>query len=284
MKIFKYFFEIFFIYLFFLVSKILGINLSRKFFSFLFKKIGPLIRQNKKIFENLNNFSNKLTEEKKSEIVKEMWSNYGMTFVEYIFLNRFRKNNSHIEIHGMDHLEELLKDNKPLIFISGHFANFELMSMEISKKNINLATIYRPLNNFFLNPLMEYLRRKYVCSNQIKKGRSGVKNSIEFLKKGYSVALMIDQRVSEGEMIKFFNKEALTTTLPAQLANKFNINILPVYLERKKSDHFYMEFYKPVIISKYKDKMKITIELNQILEDMIRRNPTQWIWTHDRWK
>ena len=134
MKIFKYFFEAFFIYLFFLVSKILGINLSRKFFSFLFKKIGPLIRQNKKIFENLNNFSNKLTEEKKSEIVKEMWSNYGMTFVEYIFLNRFRKNNSHIEIHGMDHLEELLKDNKPLIFISGHFANFELMSMEITKK------------------------------------------------------------------------------------------------------------------------------------------------------
>ena len=117
-----------------MVSKILGINLSRKFFSFLFKKIGPLIRQNKKIFENLNNFSNKLTEEKKSEIVKEMWSNYGMTFVEYIFLNRFRKNNSHIEIHGMDHLEELLKDNKPLIFISGHFANFELMSMEITKK------------------------------------------------------------------------------------------------------------------------------------------------------
>ena len=284
MKIIKYFFEAFFIYLFFLISKILGINLSRKFFSFFFKKIGPLIRQNKKIFQNLNNFSNKLTEEKKGEIVKKMWSNYGMTFVEYIFLNIFRKNNSHIEIHGMDHLEELLKDNKPLIFVSGHFANFELMSMEITKKNINLATIYRPLNNFFLNPLMEYLRRKYICSNQIKKGRSGVKNSIEFLKKGYSVALMIDQRVSEGELVKFFNKEALTTTLPAQLANKFNINIVPVYLERKKSDHFYMEFYKPVLISKSKDKMKITIELNQILEDMIRRNPTQWIWTHDRWK
>ena len=213
-----------------------------------------------------------------------MWSNYGMTFVEYIFLNKFRKNNSHIKIHGMDHLEELLKDKKPLIFVSGHFANFELMSMEITKKNINLATIYRPLNNFFLNPLMEYLRRKYICFNQIKKGRGGVKNSIEFLKKGYCVALMIDQRVSEGEMIKFFNKEALTTTLPAQLAKKFNVNIMPVYLERKKSDEFYMEFYKPVLISKYKDKMSITIKLNQILEDMIQRNPKQWIWTHDRWK
>ena len=89
--------------------------------------------------------------------------------------------------------------------------------MEIVKKNINLATIYRPLNNYFLNPIMEYLRRKYVCKNQIKKGVSGVREAIEYLKKGYSIALMIDQRVSEGEKINFL-KSAFTTTLPAQLA------------------------------------------------------------------
>tara|TARA_Y100001958_G_scaffold128054_1_gene96174 strand:- start:33 stop:887 length:855 start_codon:yes stop_codon:yes gene_type:complete len=284
MKTFKYFFEAIFIYLFFLISLILGIFLSRKIFSFLFKKVGPLIRSNKKVFENLNNFSSKLSEDMKREIAAEMWANYGKTFIEYIFLYKFRKNNSHIEISGLDHLEKILKKNKPLIFISGHFANFELMSMEITKKNIKLATIYRPLNNFFLNPLMEYLRKKYVCSNQIKKGRSGVKDSIFFLKKGYSVALMIDQRVSEGEKIKFFNKDALTTTLPAQLANKFDIDIVPVYLERKSSELFYMEFYKPILASEYKDKMKITFKLNQILEDMVKRNPKQWIWTHDRWK
>ena len=75
------------------------------------------------------------------------------------------------------------KENKPVIFISGHFANFELMSMEITKKNIQLATIYRPLNNFFLNPFMEYLRKKYVCKNQIKKGINGVREQLDILKK-----------------------------------------------------------------------------------------------------
>ena len=129
-----------------------------------------------------------------------------------------RPNNSHIKIKGENILKDVINEKKKVIFVSGHFANYELMSMEIVKKNINLATIYRPLNNYFLNPFMEYLRRKYVCKNQIKKGVSGVREAIEYLKKGYSIALMIDQRVSEGEKINFFGKSALTTTLPAQRA------------------------------------------------------------------
>ena len=112
-------------------------------------------------------------------MLSNMWSNYGMTFVEYIFLNKFKKNKSHIKIYGKNVLEEVQLSQKPVIFVSGHFANFELMSMELVKHGINLATIYRPLNNYFLNPFMEYLRKKYVCKNQIKKGRHGVRQSIE---------------------------------------------------------------------------------------------------------
>ena len=283
-KSIKYFFEAFFIYLFFLISKIIGLSFSRIIFSFLFRKIGPVIRGNDTILKNINNFSKNISVIEQKKIISNMWANYGMTFVEYIFLNRFKKENTHIEIKNENILEEIKKNKKPVIFVSGHFANFELMSIEITKKNISLATIYRPLNNFFLNPFMEYLRKKFVCSNQIKKGRSGVKESINFLKKNYSVALMIDQRVSEGEKINFFGKKALTTTLPAQLAKKFNLNIVPIYIERKNTNSFFMEIYNPITISQLKSKVEISLELNKILEEMISRNPNQWIWTHNRWK
>jgi KDO2-lipid IV(A) lauroyltransferase len=284
MKLIKYFFEAIFIYLFFLISKIIGLSLSRYLFSFLFRKIGPIIRSNNIIFKNINYFSKNISLQDQKEIISSMWSNYGMTFVEYIFLNKFRKENSHIEIKGENILKEIEKNKKPVIFVSGHFANFELMSMEITKKNIHLATIYRPLNNIFLNPLMEYLRLKFVCPNQIKKGRLGVKDAINYIKKGFSVALMIDQRVSEGEKINFFGKKALTTTLPAQLAKKFNLDIVPVYLERKNKNSFFMEVYNPVLTSQLKNKTEVSLKLNTILEEMISRNPKQWIWTHDRWK
>ena len=133
------------------------------------------------------------------------------------------------KIFGNKNLLIPIEENKPVIFISGHFANFELMSMEMAKKNLKLATIYRPLNNFFLNPFMEYLRKKYICKHQIKKGISGLKETLSLFKQGYSVALMIDQRVSEGIKCKFFEKDALTTSIPAQFIKRFNISIIEFF-------------------------------------------------------
>ena len=200
------------------------------------------------------------------------------------FLLFLKKKKSHIQIEGEEILEEIFNSGKPVIFISGHFANFELMSMEIARKKINLATIYRPLNNFFLNPLMEYLRRKYVCKNQIKKGLGGVKDTIEYINNKYSIALMVDQRVSEGERVKFFNTKALTTTLPGQLALKYNLSLVPIFIERKNDNSFKMKVYNPIKNTNFKNKFEITEKLNQIIENMIIENPNQWIWTHDRWK
>ena len=181
-------------------------------------------------------------------------------------------------------LTQIIKEKKPVIFVSGHFANFELMSMEISKKGIPLATVYRPLNNFFLNPFMEFLRKKYICKNQIKKGIGGVRESINYLKKKNSIALMIDQRVSEGEKIDFFNKSAFTTTLPAQLSIKFNIDILPVYIERDKENNYKIEFQKRIHPKDFSNKIELTKKLNRVLEKMVVRNLYQWILTHNRWK
>jgi len=288
MKIIKYFIQAFIIYIFFILIKILGLNASRKLFAKIFQIIGPLIKSEKTVNENLEKFLSSYNEEQKKNIKKTMWSNYGKTFVEYLFLNKFRENNSHINLKGKEILKSIINKNKPVIFVSGHFANFELMSMELTRETINLATIYRPLNNLFLNPFMEYVRRSYVCRNQIKKGIAGVKESINYLKKNYSIALMIDQRVSEGKRFPFFDQMALTTTLPAQLAIKFNIEIVPIYIKRNLDDTFEMEILKPISLDKNEDliaqKINITIKLNKILEEMISRDPGQWIWAHNRWK
>ena len=288
LKIFKYLIQSIFIYLFFIIIKIFGLNLSRKVFSFIFFKIGPTVRSEKIIDSNLEKFLGSQNSDIKKDIKIKMWNNYGKTFVEYLYLKTFRNMNTHIEIKGEEILNKIKDDNKPVVFVSGHFANFELMSMELTKRNINLATIYRPLNNFFLNPFMEYLRKKYICHNQIKKGILGVKESIFHIKNNSSIALMIDQRVSEGKILPFFEQPALTTTMPAQMAIKFNLDIVPIYIARKSNDNFKMEIYEPIKISKEENsetnKLNISLKLNKILEEMISRDPGQWIWTHNRWK
>ena len=281
-----YFFQSIIIYLFFLISKIIGLSLSRKIFSFIFLKFGNLFKSKKIILKNLDKIAPEISEVEKENIINKMWSNYGKTFIEYIHLSSFNKKSDHINIKNKEIIHEILKKNKPVIFISGHFANYELMSMELSKAKIKLATIYRPLNNIFLNPFMEYLRKNFVCKNQIKKGLNGVKEALEFINKGYSIALMVDQRVSEGPRINFFKSKAHTTTLPAQLSSRFNCDIIPIYISRNQNDTFEMEILKPLQISESEKKNKelVTIKINKLIEQLILKDPGQWILTHNRWK
>ncbi len=283
-KLAKYFIQSLFVYFFFIIGRLIGLSQSRRVFSFLFKKVGQNFKSQKIIEKNLNIFNSSLSPEEKRNIVENMWSNYGMTFIEYIYLSKFRNSNNFVDIKGEEILLNVIRNNEPVVFISGHFSNFELMSMEITKKNIKLATIYRPLNNYFLNPFMEYLRKKYVCANQIKKGLNGVRESIDYIRKGFSIALMIDQRVSEGEKINFFGKPALTTTLPAQLALKFKLPIIPVFIERTDKKKFKITFQKEIKPSDFRNKFDLSVKLSQTLESMIVKKPDEWIWTHNRWK
>ncbi len=283
-KVINYLIQSILIYFLFIVGRILGLKISRIIFSNLFLLFGSYFKSKKIIRKNLDIFSQNNPNIDQKKIVKAMWRNYGMTFIEYIYLNHFYKKNSHIILEGNEIIAEIIKEQKPVIFISGHFANFELMSMEITKKNIPLATIYRPLNNFFLNPFMEYLRKKYVCKNQIKKGINGVRETINYINTNHSIALMIDQRVSEGDKIDFFNHSALTTTLPAQLSIKFNLEIVPVFIKRTTNNNFVLEFQNKINPRNFSSKIDLSKKLNEVLEKMVVKNPDQWIWTHNRWK
>jgi len=291
MKIIKYFFEFISIISLFCIFKIIGLRNASNLGSILGKFIGPLFRSKKIIKQNIKTGLGQIDEQKESKIINDMWSNIGRTFAEYVFLKDFkfnRTNFNHMKINGVSHLDEIKKNNESVIFYSAHFANFELMAMELEKFGIKCAAIYRPLNNFFLSPIMEYLRMKYICPNQIPKGRMGMREIISKVKDGYSIALMVDQRVSEGPRTLFFNKPAHTTTIPAQLALKYDCKLVPISLERKEGTNFEMTVYEPYKIEKTgnneEDTKNITLKINKVIEKMIIKNPKQWIWSHNRWK
>jgi len=291
MKIIKYFFEFTSIISLFFIFKIIGLKNASALGSLLGKFIGPLFRSKNITKQNIKIGLGNINEEKETEVINGMWSNIGRTFAEYIFLKDFRfskTNFDHIKINGTNYLEQIKRNNETVIFYSAHLANFELMAMELDKFGIKCAAIYRPLNNFLLNPIMEYLRMKYICPTQIPKGRMGMREIISRVKDSYSIALMVDQRVSEGPRIPFFNKPAHTTTIPAQLALKYNCKLVPIFLERKEGPNFEMTVYEPYEIKKTgndeEDTKNITFKINQIIEKMIIKNPKQWIWSHNRWK
>ena len=285
MKKIVYFIEFILIKVLFIFFKIIGYKYSSNLGFLIGKIIGPIFRSKELIIKNLQK-ANIQKQNDLKEIASNVLGNYGRIFAEYIHLKNFRndKLEKYISIEGLEHLKNLKKTKKRTVFISGHFNNFELMAMQIEKVGIELATIYRPLNNFLLNKTMEQIRTENICKNQIKKGRAGSREIIKNIIKGKSIAIMIDQRVREGIKIDFFNNQATTTTIPAQLIKKYNCELVPVYIERRKNNYFKMFVSKPIKIDKNKSVLEITKFLNNLLERMIVRNIDQWIWTHNRWK
>ena len=286
MKYIKYFLQFLLTIFSFFIFKILGPNLSSNISGKIFEMIGPFFRSKQIIHANIRRGIPDSNSEKLENITRSMWNNYGRLFAEYMFIKDFRygKLSRKIQIEGQDILDQIKNSNKQVVFVSGHFSNFELMAMYLEKTGIKLSAIYRPLNNVFLNGIMEEIRKKFICKYQIKKGIGGLKKLISLKKKNFSTAMMIDQRVSEGILSNFFNKQALTSTIPAQLVKKFNIPVVPVYIERINGLNFKILIHDPINFSKEDTIEIITLKLNQILERMILQKPEQWIWSHNRWK
>ena len=286
MKSIKYFIQFIIILLLFFIFKILGYKNASNLGSLIGSTVGPFFRSKKLIIENLEKSFKDVNKKNINSIYHQIWKSYGRILSNYVFIKDFRNNRliKFLKIEGHDVLKKIRKNDKPVIFISGHFDNFELMAMEIEKGGINLAAIYRPLNNIYLNKVMENIRKKFICKKQVKKGKSGVREMLTLFKKGFSIALMIDQRVSEGIKSKFFNREASTTTIPAQLIKRYNCEVVPVNIYRKDNHYFNIKFYDPITFDNNKNINEITQHLNLIIEKMVSNNPGQWIWTHNRWK
>ena len=245
----KYFFQFLFIIILFLIFKLLGLKYSSILSSKIFKTLGPFFRSNDISHSNLSKAFPHLDKNERKKIINKMWENYGKIFAEYLFLKDFRlsKNFSkRIIIENENEINLIKEEAKPVIFISGHFNNFELMAMYIEKSGIDIAAIYRPLNNKFLNPIMENIRKNYICKKQIKKGIAGTKDLLKYFKNGNSVALMIDQRVSE-EIYQLVSKKNKSIHLEKFL--KFPENFKNEILEKKWSE-----------LTKIRDVCNISIE------------------------
>ena len=285
MRKFFYLIEFILIKFFFSILIIIGYKNGSNLGDFIGRLIGPIFRS-KKLIENNLEQSGIVDKKNYNKIISKIYGNYGRILAEYPFLKAFRNNklNKFIEIDGLENLNKIKKENRRAVFISGHFNNFELMAMQLELFGIKLSAVYRPLNNIFLNQTMENLRRNFICRNQIKKGLGGVREIIKSFSQKTSVALMIDQRVTEGEKSLLFNNQTYTTTIPAQLIKKYECPVVPIYIQRKNNIFFEITIENPIYFNKTEDVKSITLKLNKWLENKILLSPDQWIWTHNKWK
>ena len=291
MKIIRYFLEFILVIFFFLVFKIIGLKLSSDLGEIIGKYFGPLFRKRTIAKKNILIAFPNFNEKSINEMIERMWKNIGRIFGEYIHVNKFSiidNNKKKIVFTNRNNMEILKKNNKPIVFFSGHFANFELMAKCLQELGFDIGAIYRPLNNIFLNPIMEFIRKKYICPIQIEKGSNGTKKLIKHISNNNPLALMVDQRLSSSIRVPFFDQPATTTITPAQLTIKYDALLVPVFLKRLEKTNFEFFIEEPLITNQTNDYDKDIFNITQIMnikiEEFIKRDPAHWLWSHDRWK
>ncbi|MFM6972540.1 MAG: lysophospholipid acyltransferase family protein, partial [Alphaproteobacteria bacterium] len=182
-------------------------------------------------------------------------------------------------------IENLKASGKGGIIFSAHFGNWEIGPKILLQNGLKVKTIYRPLNN----PYAENLTSKIRNVAMIAKGSAGNREIINAIKNNEFIIIMADQKITDGEPIKFFNRNAITSTSIAKIALKYGVPIIPGYISRiGKKFKFKLTIENSLIINRnenFEDNIKnVTLKINQIIENWIKASPHQWFWVHNRWK
>jgi len=221
--------------------------------------------------------------------LREMWDNLGRTIAEYAHLGSMSIKGAHprIALAGMEHVERAVESGKGIIFISAHFANWELLSFAAAQYGVEGGAVYRPVNNPYIDRWMVRQRQANGPAEQIAKGVQGTRRIFTRLRAGQAVFMLVDQKTNEGVAAPFFGRDAMTTPAPAALALKLGAVLLPVSNERLNGAHFRLTVHPPIEFSAgsdhARDVLALTFRINQAIEACVRRRPSQWLWIHRRW-
>jgi len=290
-----YLIEAFFLCLWILICRIIGIDFASKLGSILAKIIGPMSKFDIRAQKNIKKIFSDLNIQEQNKIRRGMWNNLGRNIGELPFANKlnpynnkrnYLNNDPRFVIEGIQYLENIFRDNSGAIFFSAHIGNWEICPLIISGRGLNVTSIYRHANNPINEKIIQWLRKG--ISIYAPKGPTGAKTLFKVLRKKEFAAILADQKLNEGELINFLGHPAKTATAIAELSLKLSVPIIPIHVERIKGATFKYIIDKPIINLKkdYNHKEELVYLLNKVNDEMekwIRKNPEQWLWIHNRW-
>jgi len=269
--------------------KVIGVDAASALGGWLARMLAPIAPAHVTARKNLQAAFPEKSPAEIEAILDGMWDNLGRTFAEYAHFRRFAGYpNARIEIGNMEIAKAALAEGKGAIALSGHCANWELMALGAFQAGIDGAEVYRPVNNPIINWWIMRQRRRFAYPTQINKNAESARELLRVLKDGKAIAMLTDQKHSEGLPIPYFGRDAWTATGPAVLGLRTGAALVPVRMVRTKGAHFQMSFLPPLDVSRSGDKdadIRATLTtINMALEETVRAHPAQWLWAHNRWR
>jgi len=271
------------------IFKLLGLDAASALGGFIGREILYRTPLSSRARENLRLAFPEKDDREIETIVRGMWNNLGRTVGEYPHLKRFRAHgpNARIDILNADRAVGASKRGKGVLCFSGHFGNWEILPIAAAQSGLESASVYRPVNNPFVDRWIVKQRLSCGTREMITKGQQGTRRIFTLLRKGKAIQMLIDQKTNEGIAVPFFGQSAMTTPAPAGLALRIGSTLVPVVNERLNGARFRVTVGEPIQFTPTGDNdadvIALTTQITKIIEDAVRANPSQWLWIHRRW-
>ncbi|MET0338278.1 MAG: lysophospholipid acyltransferase family protein [Caulobacter sp.] len=267
--------------------RLLPVDWASAFGGALTRTLGPLTGAHKTADRNLRLAFPDKDDAWRADILKKQWDEVGRTFAEFPIMDRIILSPDRVEIENAERLAQIADKREPVVFISGHFSNWEVMPAAIVQSGVDCQITYRVANNPYVDARIRKSRFRYGVRLFAPKGGDGAKELLAALKSGQSVALMNDQKFNGGVAAPFFGHLAHTAPGPTRLALRFGTVLQPMTVERTRGARFKAVVHDPIVLEHTEDRTA-DIEtgvrrINDMVEAQIRKRPHEWFWVHKRW-
>ena len=264
----------------------LGVERASGFGGKLLRWLGPLTGTHKTVTRNLRIAFPDMDPAERDRLAIEQWEQTGRTFAELAVMDRLTPEGGRIDLVGFERLQTIRDSGRPVVFVSGHLANFEVMAAAILAAGVPCQVTYRAANNPYVDALIRKSRERYGIKLFAPKG-DGTRELMAGMKRGDSIALLVDQKYSQGPEVEFFGQPVNASPGAARLALKFGTVIQPLSVTRLPGVRFRVTAHEPITVPDTGDKAADVLAgvqaVNRFVEDRVREHPVDWFWVHKRW-
>jgi KDO2-lipid IV(A) lauroyltransferase len=269
------------------IMRVAPIDAASAFGGWLFKLLGPLTGAHRTALRNLRLAFPEWDDAARHAMARRQWDNVGRVLFEFFLMDRIMADPSRVELIGTERLDEIKASGKPAVFISGHFANFEVMAAAKVRAGIEGVLMYRGVENRYIDARMRESRRRYGVTLFAPKGVEGGRQVMSCLARGVSVGVLSDQKYYEGPLVPFFGHGARTQHGPVRFAMRFGAHLQPGWVERTKGARFKVFVAEPIALpasgGTAADVEAGVLAVNAFIESRARARPWEYWWVHRRW-
>lgn len=269
------------------VLRLLGVEGASNLGGWLLKTLGPKTGTHRTVTRNIRIAFPDMPAAEREALALDSWERVGRTFAETPLLDRITLESGRVEVVGMERLHAIRDSGKPVVFVSGHIANFELMAAVILASGVPCQITYRAANNPYVDEQIRAARARYGVKLFAPKGGDGARELLAGMQRGESVALMNDQKFSEGPEVQFFGQPVNAAPGPSRLALRFGTVVVPMSVVRLPGVLFRVTAHEPIELPQTGDRTADIAAgvqaITAFVEDRVREHPADWFWVHKRW-